>query len=152
MIPADSFCSIEASKPVLVMEFALSSEHDYNGTGDPFMVMVTPIEQYSNNYVIDLLPEFTTNYVTLYVATEYYQPEQILVDGFDLQTASWTYVNCSGGIICGYITRVELSPGKHRLSHSADSSAKFGVTAYGFFVFDSYGYPGGLQLVPVQCK
>ena len=51
--PAMSFCSIESNKPLLVMEFSLGFTHD--NIGDPFMMMVTPTEQFSNNYLFNKL-------------------------------------------------------------------------------------------------
>ena len=52
---------------------------------------------------------------------------------------------------CGYITYVTLSAGEHQLFHT-DVTSSIGVSAYGFNTRNSYGYPGGLQLEPVQCK
>ena len=147
--PADSFCSIESNNPVLVMEYAQGI--DLDNVGDPLMTMVPPVEQYSNNYVFNVLPEFSTNYITIYVAPEYFQPERIFVDKSDLLTYSWTAVYCSAGELCGYITRQNLTAGEHRLYHK-DTDARVGVSAYGFNPSNSYGYPGGLQLTPVRCK
>jgi len=145
----NSFCSIESNNPVLVMEYAQG--FDLDGVGDPFMTMIPPVEQYSNNYVLNVLPEFNTNYLTIYVAPEYFQPERIFVDSSSLFTASWSAVHCSTGALCGYITRQSLAAGEHSLYHQ-DAPAKVGVSAYGFNEYNSYGYPGGLQLIPVQCK
>ena len=146
---ASSFCSIESNNPVLVMEYAKGFVLD--NIGDPFMTMIPPVEQYSNNYVFNVLPEFTTNYITIYVAPEYYQPERIFVDDSNLFTNSWTAVYCSTGALCGYVTGRNLSAGEHRLYHT-DADARVGVSAYGFNTHNSYGYPGGLQLIPVRCK
>ena len=52
--PANSFCSISSNKPLLVTQFGLGNSHDR--VGDPFMMMITPVEQYSNNYIFDVLP------------------------------------------------------------------------------------------------
>ena len=49
-ISDDSFCSIISIKPVLVAQFALGFHADSNG--DPFMILVPAIDQYTNNYVI----------------------------------------------------------------------------------------------------
>ena len=59
-----------------------------------------------------------------------------------------TTVYCSDTTVRGYVTYVTLTPGQHQLYHS-DISAHIGVSAYGF---NSYGYPGGLELVPLQSK
>ena len=148
-VSANSFCSIESNNPVLVMEYAQGFQLD--NIGDPFMTMIPPVEQYSNNYVFNVLPEFSTNYINIYVAPEHFQPRRIFVDNSDLLTNSWTAVYCSTGTLCGYITRQSLSAGEHRLYHE-DADARVGVSAYGFNRANSYGYPGGLQLTPIRCK
>ena len=137
-----SFCTIESSSPILVIQFALGFELD--SIGDPFMMMIPPVEQYSNNYVFKALSSFSTNYITIYVATEYYQPNRIFVDDTSQVVSSWTSVYCSNGLLCGYITRVSLTAGEHRVYHQ-DSHARIGVSAYGFSRGNSYGYPGGLK-------
>ena len=148
-VPANSFCSIESNNPVLVMEYAQG--FDLDNVGDPLMTMIPPVEQYSNNYVLNVLPEFGTNYLNIYVAPEYFQPGRIFVDNSSLITANWTAVYCSTATLCGYITRQNLAAGEHSLYHR-DAAARVGVSAYGFNRANSYGYPGGLQLIPVQCK
>ena len=147
--PDDSFCYISSDKPLLVMQFGLGNAHD--GIGDPFMMMITPVEQYSNNYVFNVLPEFATNYITIYVTPDDYQPQNIFVDDASLENSTWTTINCYNSDVCGYITFVTLTPGEHTLYHS-DVSSSVGVSAYGFNSYNSYGYPGGLQLEPVQRK
>ena len=152
--PAMSFCAIESNKPLLVMEFSLGFELDNVGLdriGDPFMMMVTPTEQFSNNYVFNVLPEFATNYITVAVTPDDFEPRNILVDDVDLENAVWNTVYCSDTTVCGYVTYVTLTPGQHQLYHS-DIYAHIGVSVYGFDRVDSYGYPGGLKLVPLQSK
>ena len=149
MIHPLSFCNIESTAPVLLVQFALGYSIDM--VGDPFMSMIPPVEQYSNRYVFNALPEFSTNYITIYVATRYYQPDQIFVDSISQEGTTWTAVYCSNGVLCGYISRVALTPGDHRLLHQ-DSNARIGVSAYGFYRDNSYGYPGGLMVTGVQCK
>ena len=144
-----SFCNIESSVPILVTQFA--SGYHIDSVGDPFMMIIPPVEQYSNNYVLNVLSSFSTNFITIYVAARYYQPERIFVDSTSQINSAWTAVYCSSGTICGYITRVSLSAGEHRLYHQ-DSNAKVGVSAYGFNAYNSYGYPGGIELTPVQCE
>ena len=152
-IQVDNYCSIEASSPIYVSQFASGAsidDIDGNRIGDPFVMMIPPIEQYSNNYVLKAIPEFMFNYITIYVAPEYFQPEHIFVD--DSTIDEWFAVNCAlSETLCGYITRVSVTSGDHRLYHE-DSLARVGVSAYGFNGANAYGYPGGLRLTPVQSK
>ena len=144
-----SFCTIESTGPVLVTQFALGYNRDH--MGDAFMMMIPPVEQYSNNYVLNALSRFFTNYITIYISTEYYQPNRIFVDDTSQVSSLWTSVYCSNSLLCGYITRVNLTAGEHRLYHQ-DPHARIGVSAYGFNRYGSYGYPGGLKLTSIQCK
>ena len=154
-ITPNSVCSIISTGPIFVAQFSLGSERDPMGTvrlGDPFIMMIPPVEQFSNNYVFNVLPTFVVNYITVYVAPGYFQPDRIFVGNTSLDSSPWSQVYCSGSITCGYITRVNLTTaGEHRLYH-LDQDARVGVSAYGFDQHNSYGYPGGLQLTPVQCK
>lgn len=144
--PDNSFCAIESDKPIEVVQFALGGATE-GGLGDPFMMMLPAIEQYSNNYVITLLPEFRYNYITLLVAPEYYQPDMIYIDDTSQEGADWKAINCADNTLCGYALHANLTAGDHRLYHANLASA-IGVSAYGFNVSNSYGYPGGLRLLP----
>ncbi|MCG8626911.1 MAG: IgGFc-binding protein [Proteobacteria bacterium] len=140
----NSHCSIEASAPVLVAQFAYGSNAD-RASADPFMVMIPPIDQFSNRYVFNVLSTFSRNYITVYISPQYYQRERIYLDGANVLSWQWTTVRCSDGTICGYIAGRSMSAGSHVLYHD-DLYARIGLTVYGFDSYDSYGYPGGLIL------
>ena len=144
----ESFCSISSDKPLLLMQFSLGFNAD-RVTGDPFMMMIAPVEQFRSNYILSAFPEFPTNYITIYVSPDDYHPESIVVDDTDLQNAVWNTVYCSNATICGYVAYVTLTPGEHQVFHR-DVSAHIGVSVYGFSAFNSYGYPG--RPIPIQCK
>ena len=146
-IPINSFCSIESTSPVLVAQYAYGGNSD--GVGDPFMMIIPPIEQFTNNYFVEAFPLFVSNYVTVYVSSEFFQTAQILLD--DSIVTGWRNVVCSSGDICGHISRTSVSTGAHSIHHQ-NSSAVLGVSVYGFRSSSSYGYPGGMRLSPLQCK
>ena len=145
--PDNSFCSIESDQPLLVVQFALGRASD--GVGDPSMMMLPPIEQYSNNYAFNNLPGFSTNFITIFASPEHYQPDNILVDDVSQEGNTWTAVQCADSTVCGYTAYVSLIPGSHRLYHT-DGSASIGVSVYGFNTDVSYAYPGGMNLAPIQ--
>ncbi|XP_064388398.1 IgGFc-binding protein-like [Halichondria panicea] len=146
-IPINSFCSIESTSPVLVAQYAYSRDSD--GVGDPFMMIISPIEQFTNNYYVEAFPLFVSNYVTVYVSSEFSQTAQILLDNSIV--TGWRNVVCSSGEICGHISRTNVSTGVHSIRHQ-NSSAVLGVSVYGFGIANSYGYPGGMRLSPIQCN
>ena len=147
-IPANSFCAIETNNPLLVVQFGLA--HTNNQIGDPFMIMITSVEQYTNKYTFNVLSEFSENYVTILVTPDFFQPENIFVDGNNLEHANWTTIRCRQGIICGYVAYASMEEGEHHLYHT-NTVAVIGVLVYGFNSFNSYGYPGGLHHIPTQC-
>ena len=142
----NSLCSIESNNPLLVMEFTRGSTTD--GVGDPFMMMIPSVDQYTNNYLFHSPSEFS-NYITILVTPQYYQPEQILVDGVSQENANWAAVYCANGSVCGYCAYVTLEPGDHHVWHS-DSCAKVSVLMYGFVPANSYGQPAGIFLEAAQ--
>ncbi len=146
-IPINSFCSIESTSPVLVAQYAYGGESD--GVGDPFMMIIPPIEQFTNNYLVESFTNFSSNYVTMYVSSEFFQTAQILLDNSIV--TGWQKVVCSSGEVCGHISRTNVSTGAHSIRHQ-NSSAVLGVSVYGFSSSSSYGYPGGMRLSPIQCN
>ncbi len=69
-IPINSFCSIESTSPVLVAQYAYGRVSD--SVRGPFMVIIPPIEQFTNNYFVEAFPLFASNYVTVYVSSEFF--------------------------------------------------------------------------------
>ncbi len=148
VIPINSFCSIESTSPVLVTQYAYGILSD-SITGDPFMMIIPPIEQFTNNYLVESFPIFESNYLTMYVSSECFQIAQILLDNSIV--TDWQNVACSNGEVCGYISRTSVSTGVHSIRHQ-NSSAVLGVSVYGFSSSVSYGCPGGMRLSPIQCN
>ena len=117
--------------------------------GDPSMVMVPAINQYSNNYVIPLFHNFSTNFITIFVSPEHYQPEDIYVNNVSLPNSNWTAIYCPNTTVCGYSTYTNLAAGDHQIYHK-NKAATMGIIAYGFGVRIFYGFPVGLQIDGVQ--
>ena len=146
----NSFCSIESTSPVLVAQYAYGSESD--GVGDPFMMIIPPIEQFTNNYLVESFTNFSSNHVTVYVSSEFFQTAQIFLDNSIV--TDWRNVVCASGEICGHISRTNVPTGAHSVRHQ-NSSAVLGVSVYGFSSSnssDSYGYPGAMRLSPIHCN
>jgi hypothetical protein len=145
-IPDNFVCAIESNTPVLVVQFA-SGQHTDNMLGDPFMMMLPPIEQYKNHYVINIPTTFLINFIAIFVASEYFQPEKIWVDETSQNNTLWQSIYCMDKKLCGYAATLFQDPGHHVVYHTA-ANAKVGVTVYGFGEFNSYGYTGGLESTP----
>lgn len=142
VVPNDAFCAIESNKPVLVVQYSPGHNADHI-TGDPFMMTIYPVEQYSNDYSIHIPSQFSSsgvNAIAIFVPSNYYQPNQMFFDESN-QISGWTSIACADQTICGYGTYISVSTGHHSLYHSTTGS-RFGVSVYGFTPYNSYGYPG----------
>ena len=136
------FCSVQASSPILLVQFAASEPSSY---ADPFMMMIPPIEQYSNNYTFVAQSGFE-NAITVTVASEFFNKEYVILNNSSLSSATWNPIYCSAETVCGYGTRISISVGRNFIYHR-DPNARIGSFIYGFG-HTSYGYPAGMQLDP----
>ena len=69
-IGQNMFCSLQASNPILLVQFAIGAAREPSYYGDPFMMMIPPVEQYSNNYTFVTQLGFQ-NAITVTVALEF---------------------------------------------------------------------------------
>ena len=150
VVPNNAFCAIESNNPILVVQYALGVGAD-GIHGDPFMLTLPSIEQYSNDYAIVVPSEFPTNVIALYVPPEYFQPERIFVDKTSQIETNWRAILCASQAVCGYSAYVSVVAGEHSVYHDFEY-ARIGVSVYGFSSHYSYGYPaiGVLPPVPLQ--
>lgn len=153
-IANNNFCSIESTAPILVVQFASGRSAD-NLIGDPFMMIIPPIEQYTNNFLSNSFPTYVQDYLTIYTTPLFYQPQMMFIDNATLNTLTWARVQCASGDTCGYVARVNITafPGFHRIYHQ-NPQARLGVSAYGFEIDNSYGYaaPGGYVMRDTRRK
>ena len=147
-IAQNMFCSIQASSPIMLVQFAIGAAREPSGYGDPFMMMIPPVDQYSNNYTFVTQPGFQ-NAITVTVGSNFFNSGNIILNGNSLSHATWTPIYCSTQTVCGYGTRVSLSAGRNFIYHR-DPTAKLGTFVYGFVHYGSYGYPAGMQLAPIS--
>ena len=84
------------------------------------MMIIPPIEQFANNYVVETIPLFVLNYVTVYVSSEFFRTAQIVLDNSIV--TGWMNVICSNGEVCGHISRTIVSSGAHSIRHQNSSA------------------------------
>ena len=138
-----TFCAIKSNNPVLLVQYMLGYTVD-GIIGDPALMMVPAIEQYTNNYVFPRVSGFRFNALSVFVTPEYYQPDMIYIDDVSQEGADWTAINCTDNSICGYATYADWSVSTHRLYHR-NESARIGALVYGASSSISYAYQGGLH-------
>jgi hypothetical protein len=132
--------TVTSEHPILVAHYIQSygiNSAGIAGTADPSMSLVTPAEQYRNDYLF-LVPErFLANYVGLVSRTG----ALATLDGMDVTPAL-----ASIGAGTFSVGIVQVSPGAHRLRCSAGC----GIEIYGWDDWVSYMTAGGLGLERVE--
>lgn len=149
-LSSDQYCSVDANKPVLVVQFTPGRSADSAENGDPFMVLVPAITQYLKNTTFSTvhgLGLFFENYINVYspIGQNEFDPSTIIMDGTPLAADGWVTIPCSDGGICGHAIQVAINEGVHSIWNSNPRSP-LGVTVYGLSYLETYAYVGGLKL------
>ena len=129
--------------------------------GDPAFTMISSIDQYVHDIEFVTLPssKFPSNYISITVLEEHFNPDGILLDGTPVD-CEWRGI-CNGTTdycylateqIIGYgctmaISSDHLTPAQHKVAHS-DPEGLLSVISYGFSLSppQSYAYLTGQVL------
>ncbi len=136
---------ITANKPILVGAFKKTVGNSGNiRVGDPFFLVMPPIEQYMNNYrVINVqvyereqssyFPVYLEQYISIIIPKLHWQSFRLdgspLLPGNIVNINSVDYVYATIGVTDGV--------------HYAEADTTFGIIIYGYGNANSYGYIGG---------
>lgn len=130
---------IESSKPILTVQYANSTSFD-SQTGDPFMMLIPPYEQFQNSYTVTTPSEgFSVNYANIVVPSS--AISNVTFDDGTVAEGDFTQI----GSTDFYGAQVALTVGSHNFA----APKGFGIFTYGFAEYNSYGYPGGSSYAPV---
>ena len=135
---------VSSDKPVLVMQFVRGGQYT-NGTitrtGDPAMVVMTPVVQYLNDVAITTpATGFDVNTATLVVPVS--DVGTITFNGTAIPAGNFGPTITIGSSDFK-VTYVNLALGAHRIT----STNGFGIYVYGYNAADSYAYAGAGGLV-----
>ncbi|MBK7211808.1 MAG: gliding motility-associated C-terminal domain-containing protein [Bacteroidales bacterium] len=129
---------INSSKPVMVAQFAKGIKCSGDITGDPFMMLIPPLEQFLTHYTI-INHAFASNWVNVIAPDT--AIGSIFMDGSLVPSSEFTQIG-STNYFGAQLNVVEGS-------HSFSSNFPIGVFVYGWKNANSYGYPGGCSISPV---
>ena len=126
---------IVATKPIFVSRFSTSAGYDGTIIADPFMMLVPHVNQFLNQQFV-FTPDsgFKTHFLNVVAPNP--AVGSVVLDGSVISPAEFAPIGGSG--FSG--AQIKVKPGAHQLS----ANLPFGVSAYGFAEFDSYGYIGEL--------
>ena len=149
---------ITTSAPALAAQLAASPDFGLNATGDgdPLMMLLPPVTQAMNGYVVSTAPDTVlpssgadqlvytfSNHVNIVSLAQ--DAGSIRVDGNPV-TANW--LMSPVGEYAG--TSVSVAPGMHTVS-STKPSAKLLAWTYGWQYYNGYGSPAGMQFDQGTC-
>lgn len=104
--------------------------------GDPAMSMITSVEQFRTKYVFLAPDDYLVNYVDIVAKSG----TKVTLDG--------TTITVSGETLGDYeVFRTKLGAGPMGVgSHTLTSDKPIGIQVFGYGLYTSYHYPGGLNL------
>ncbi|MDA1275612.1 MAG: HYR domain-containing protein [Verrucomicrobia bacterium] len=140
---------ITSDKPVLVAQYANSSDSDAVPDSDPFMVLVPAAPLFRQDYLVfSMTNGFTASFINLVVPDSLIG--QIALDGATIPTGVFSTIP-TGGPPSGFSgAQLPVAPGPHALTQGLVNRQNFGATVYGFAEYDSYGYPAGMRFGDLQ--
>ncbi len=134
---------IQSNKPISVTQFSNGYEFDKDEResaelyGDPFMLQVPTQEQYLSEYIFST-PQYGIQHNFINVIAKSSGLTNIKLDGTIVDPALFHPIQNSSY----HYAQIPVGIGSHRIV----SDSPVGLSAYGFDVYDSYGYLGGASL------
>jgi hypothetical protein len=122
--------------PILLSQY-LTSQRAHGGTqGDPSMILPAPVTQYRQQSIFTTPSEIATHYVNIVRQAG----TSVNLDGQPVPAACWQAIAGTNFEVC----QRAISEGVHTVS----AANGVGLTVYGYDSYVSYGYTGGLGLLP----
>ena len=143
---SSQYCHIQANKPIIVVLFATGGSLDDN-RGDPIMILVPPIEQYSCRYDFPVFINIDFIGISITATPEDFAPNSILYNGLPL--TNWVAILNSSMDIVGYGTKIGTTSNTvHTVVHTGNGTLS--VLLYGFKRRHGYGLLVGMMLMPIN--
>ena len=157
------FCCIETTKPAIVMMYSKGHSideitlQDITGTlGDPFMLLVPPLSQYSNDYTATTVTakQVRTDFVGhigIAIPIQFFDNSAISRNALTINGTTFTPdsgyypINCSNNQVCGYGAYSGVPVGSHEVKYNI-SGAAMNLFVYGFLREISFAYPAGFEM------
>ncbi|XP_066276578.1 IgGFc-binding protein-like [Branchiostoma lanceolatum] len=136
-LSSNEYLAISASEPIMVVQYNKGQAADGVQT-DPFMMLISPVEQFNSRYVLATVDSPTntyTSYIGVVIKTS--ERDGIRMDGAAL-SATWVEIPGSSYSAAA----VQISQGTHNIRHTSPISV-FSVYLYGHTPYESFATIGG---------
>ena len=137
-ISSDSYCYLNASNPVFVVQIAPGHEED--SVGDAAFTMIAPTTGHvkSSSFIILPTSDLPTSYITVTILDEHFNTAQIQLDGSALNCA-WRDIYNALNEEVGHGCTSSISAGPHIVTHTGENGV-LSVIAYGWRNSQALGY------------
>ncbi|MBA2663626.1 MAG: IgGFc-binding protein [Bradymonadaceae bacterium] len=125
-----------ADYPILLTQYLVGQLAHGGVYGDPSMILPVPVPQYRQQYMFTTTQDIATHYVNIVRTMDTF----VSLNGTPVTPACWEAIPGTPFEVC----RTQVSEGVHTLS----AGSGVGLIVYGYDRFVSYGYTGGLGLLP----
>ncbi len=123
-------------------------------SGDPEHVNVMPPQQYLESYIFMTDPTFgNTNLVLVRTKTTMGTFADVTLDCISGPVPGWTPIGTSGTYEYAWVDLVVADAPQGACNngyHTIKSTAPFGLTVWGWDQYDSYAYPAGASVQPIN--
>ena len=143
---SDMYAHITSDKPIQVMQYAMTQATGRE-SGDPAMITIPPVEQYAANYYFTT-PKYSLGHYTNYFmfVLDKAQKNGLRLDNKPLP-GNTVYQNIpESNLTAGF---VQITEGTHSVTHTNPTTV-IGGTLFGRANLESYGFPIGLLLAPIN--
>ncbi|KAI8485101.1 hypothetical protein Bbelb_372070 [Branchiostoma belcheri] len=136
------YLSITANNPIMVVQYNKGQAADWVQT-DPFMMLISPVEQYDSRYTFATVDSPTNTYTTyIGIVIKTSERDGIRLDGAAI-SPTWTEIPGSDFSAAA----VQISAGTHNARHT-NPIAVFSLYLYGHTPYESFASIGGSRLYP----
>ena len=158
LISSNSSCYFLSNQPILLVQFSMSSNVDNVFKGDPFMVIVPPVEQYRSTYNIHSFKSSASRgntvlgsyYINILVPAET-NTSGILLNGSPITIEPVDIFCPDSERVCARSILVSDIPGSAILTHT-NGNMRINAIVYWFAFRVAYGYFAGMTQRPIACE
>lgn len=142
----------QSDKPTMLAQYFVSESEAGSAStvteGDPSLVMTPPVEGWRTDYTVLAPPTYVHNFVNLMVEDSQ-ATSSVQVDGVAVPASDWAQVPGSNYYAAVYSLCGSASANCTGV-HTLHSSSPMGAVLYGYDSYVSYGYTGGVNLLPLN--
>ncbi|XP_033733950.1 uncharacterized protein LOC117323058 [Pecten maximus] len=145
-IPSHAFCLVTSNKAIFVAQFAMSQPSRFEPS-DPSMIIIPPVEQFASDYTF-ATPKYSfgsyINYFLFIIKAE--DSPGLRLNGKPFpHDIRFNWIQGTG-YVGGFIS---IPEGSHNVRHVSPISI-FGGYLYGRASLESYGFPTGMRMAPIN--